>query len=587
MKSIIRLPGLFAFFIIVGLITAGSILFLDYWIKIVAEKSLTKTTGAEVNIGSVEHTFSPFGITLNRVQLTDPQAPQTNQLEAETVSARINLAPMLLRKLIIDDLTINGIQLGSLRDVKGHVYRRPIKALNLAEDIFADVKELLSVDEILAKSPLKTTKAIENTQAIFAKHSEVLQQQYAALPEKNELAKYQVRIKALTDTDYKDPIKLALAKKEFDAIKEEILKDKKLLSDFKQSVVRAKNELSPQLLALKAAPEQDYAQLKSLVTGDTNAINDVTALVFGEQVGQWSQYALATFNIVGPMLRAQGQAEKEQQGHTGRWINFDDTSSLPDLWIKKAQISLQWRQEKIISDWQDITHQHDILGRSTLFSVNSTSSSLWQSLILNGDLWLDQSSVKANQNWALSGLKLSTLALVSQEKLTSQLVSGLLSSSGKASLNGEIVSGTGNIDFQKLIIEAKGSNKITNIVAKTLNQLKKLTINTDIGGTVDNLNLSFSSDLNKRIGAALLSNVSSEQSAKLDELKQKLNNKTEGVMSTNNDQLAQWLDWETLANGGLGNINELLETRISSLVDNNKDELKDKLKNKLFNKLFN
>ena len=91
---------------------------------------------------------------------------------------------MLLRKLIIDDLTINGIQLGSLRDVKGHVYRRPIKALNLAEDIFADVKELLSVDEILAKSPLKTTKAIENTQAIFAKHSEVLQQQYAALPEK-------------------------------------------------------------------------------------------------------------------------------------------------------------------------------------------------------------------------------------------------------------------------------------------------------------------------------------------------------------------------------------------------------------------
>ncbi|MFT6903303.1 MAG: hypothetical protein ACJAXS_003526, partial [Colwellia sp.] len=117
MKSIIRLPGLFAFFTIIGLITASSILFLDYWIKIVAEKSLAKTTGAEVNIGSVEHTFSPFGITLHRIQLTDPQAPQTNQLEAETVSAKIDLAPMLLRKLIIDDLIISGIQLGSLRDV--------------------------------------------------------------------------------------------------------------------------------------------------------------------------------------------------------------------------------------------------------------------------------------------------------------------------------------------------------------------------------------------------------------------------------------------------------------------------------------
>jgi uncharacterized protein (TIGR03545 family) len=583
MKSIVRLPGLIAFFTIIGLIAAGSILFLDYWIKIVAEKSLAKTTGAEVNIGSVEHTFLPFGITLHRIQLTDPQAPRTNQLEAETVSAKINLAPMLLRKLIIDDLIISGIQLGSLRDVKGDVYRKPTRDLNQAEDIFADPEELPSIDEILAKLPLKTTKAIENTQAIFTKHNEVLQQQYAALPAKNKLANHQARIKALTETDYKDPIKLALAKKEFDAIKEEILKDKKRLSDFKQSVSQAKNELSPQLLALKTAPREDYAQLKSLVTGDTNALNDVTTIVFGEQVAQWSQYALAAFNIVGPMLKAQVQAEDEQQGYAGRWISFDDTSSLPDLWIKKAQISLQWRQEKIISDWQDITHQHDVLGRPTHFSVNSNSSSLWQSLILSGDLWLDQSGVKANQKWALSGLKLSSLALFSQEKLTSQLDSGLLSSSGKAALNGEIVSGTSNIDFQELIIKAKGSNKITNIVAETMNQLKKLTINADISGTVDNLNLSLSSVLNKQIGAALLSSVSTEKKAKLDELKQKLNNKTEGVMVTNNNQLDQWLDWEKIANGDLGSIDELLETKISGLVDSNKNKLKDKLFEKLFN----
>ena len=283
------------------------------------------------------------------------------------------------------------------------------------------------------------------------------------------------------------------------------------------------------------------------------------------------------------MLKAQGLAEEEQQGYAGRWISFDDTSSLPDLWIKKAQISLQWQQEKIISDWQDITHQHYVLGRPTLFSVNSSSSSLWQSLIISGDLWLDQSGIKANQNWVLSGLKLSSLALVSQKKLTSQLDSGLLSSSGKAALNGKIISGTSNIDFQKLIIKAKGSNKIANIVAETLNQLKKLTVNTEISGTVDNINLSLSSNLNKQIGAALLSNVSTEKKAKLDELNQKLNNITEDVMETNNNQLAQWLDWEKIANGDLDSINDLLETRITGLVDSNKD----KLKNKLFDKLFN
>jgi uncharacterized protein (TIGR03545 family) len=583
MKSIIRLPGLIAFFIFVGLIAANSILFMDYWIKLVVEKSLTKTIGAEVNIASVEHTFSPFGITLNHIQLTDPKAPHTNQLEAELVSAKIDLAPLLLRKLIIDSLTINGVQLGSLRESEGDVYLKPEEQQSQTENIFANVKELPSVDDILAKSPLKTTKAIEGTRAVYARHSNALQQQYAALPQKEKLADYQKRIKALTEAEFKDPIKLAKAKKEFDSLKEEILNDKKLLSDFKQSITGAKNELSPQLAALKAAPEQDYEQLKSLIAGDEDAINDVTTLVFGEKIGEWSQYALAVFDIIAPMLNAQGQAEETQRGFAGKWISFDDTSSLPDLWIKKAQISLHWQQETITSDWQDITHQHDVLGSPTVFSVHSSSSSLWQSLILNGDLWLSHSGDKANQNWTLSGLKLSELDLVSQEKLTSQLDSGLLSSTGKIALNGEVISGTAKIDLQSLIIKATGTNKITNIMANTLNQLKKLTINTDIGGTIGNLDFSYSSDLNKQISGALLTNVSTEQQIKLDELKQKINKKTEGMLDDNNSQLAQWLDWEKLADGDLGSINELLKAQFSSVIDKKKDELKKKIFDKLLN----
>ena len=577
MKSVIRLPGLIAFFVIVGLIAAISILFMDYWIKLVVEKSLAQTTGAEVNIASVKHTFSPFGITLNHIQLTDPKAPHTNQLEAESMSAKIDLAPLLLRKLIIDELIISGVKLGSLRDSKGAVYREPAKVIKQVTDVLSDAKEMLSVDEILARSALKTTKAIEATQAVYAKHSETLQQQYGALPKKDKLTDYQTRIKALTETDYQDPIKLTSAKKEFDKLKEEILKDKKRLSDFKQSVVQAKNELSPQLIILKAAPGQDYAQLKSLVAGDAQAINDVTTLVFGEQVGEWSQYALATFDIVGTILKTQEQVEEKQLGYAGKWISFDDTSSLPDLWIKKAQISLQWFHEEIMSDWQDITHQHDVLGRPTIFTVNSAKSSLWQSLILNGDLWLSKSGVKANQSWALSNLMLSELDLVSQEKLTSQLDSGLLSSKGSAVLDGEAISGNGSIDLNSLVIKAKGSDHITHIVADTLNQLKTLTINTDIGGTLGNLDLSFSSDLNKQIGIALLSNVVAEQQNKLDELKQKLNKKTETMLSDNNSRLAQWLDWEKLTDGNLGSINELLEAKLSSVIDEKKDELKKKL----------
>ncbi|MFQ3190298.1 MAG: hypothetical protein ACI936_001428 [Paraglaciecola sp.] len=91
------------------------------------------------------------------------------------------------------------------------------------------------------------------------------------------------------------------------------------------------------MAALKVAPGQDYVKSKFLIVGDTEAINDITTLVFGERLGEWSQYALAVINIIGPMLIAQNQAEETQLGFAGRWISFDNTSSLPDLWIKKSR----------------------------------------------------------------------------------------------------------------------------------------------------------------------------------------------------------------------------------------------------------
>ncbi|MEP0175493.1 MAG: TIGR03545 family protein [Paraglaciecola sp.] len=584
MKSIIRWPGLVAFFVVVGLFAAISILFLDFWIKLAAEKTLGLANRAEVNIESVEHTFSPFSITLNRVQLTDPSAPDTNQLETQTVSAAIDLPPLLLRKLIIDDLKITGVEFGTLRDSTGDVYEKEKDEAVDTENLFVETQGIPSVDEILAKSPLKTTQAIEDVEVAYRKHSDKLQTQYEALPSKEKLENYQKRIKELTEADYKDATKLLAAKEEFDQLKDEIKADKKQLEEFKSSVDVAKADLGPKVSALKEAPTQDYDQLKSLLAGDADAIEDVTTLVFGEQIGQWSQYTLATFEIIGPMLKSSSEAEKEAEAYQGKWINFDNNAGLPDLLIRKSEISIKWQEENINSYWTDITYQHDIIGRATTFAVDSSASKLWNSLKVDGDLWLsDANGVKAQQSWALDGLTLSDLGLIDQEKISGELKSGLVSSTGSMSLVGEVLSGKGLVDLQQLLINATGSNKITNIVADTLNQLKDLTLTTDIAGTLGDLDLSIGSDLNQQIGGALLSNIGAEQQEQLDELKQKLNSQTSEVLGEGNGQYQKLLDWEKLADGDLSSIDFLLEAKLDSLVDQKKDEAKDKILNKLFN----
>jgi len=211
MKNIIRWPGLVAFVFIVGLVTTISLVFLDFWIKLAFEKSVETATGAEVNVGSVAHTFSPFGLTFYNVQLTDPDNPGNNQAQAQQIKANIELTPLLLRKVIIDNLAITGVEFATPRASEGKVYRHKNDATEQGSRFFPNPASLPSVDEILANSPLKTTQAMAEAEAAYARHKSSLAKQYEALPSKDKLAAYQQQVAELKATDTKDPAALLAA----------------------------------------------------------------------------------------------------------------------------------------------------------------------------------------------------------------------------------------------------------------------------------------------------------------------------------------------------------------------------------------
>ena len=586
MHKIIRWPGLIAFFVITSLISAILILFLDFWIKLAVEKGLASTTGAEVNIAQVSHTFSPFGVTLKGIQLTDPATPGQNQVQADEVAAQIELGPLLLRKVIINDLKVKGVQFAQPRESEGAVYRSAASVIKEKFQQTFDPQNLPSVDDILAQSQLKTTKAIAQTQAAYTKNSKVLAEKYAQLPSKDSLENYKKRLAAITSTDYKNPLELAKAKEEFDTLRQQINTDKAKLTDFKDAVSAAKSDMAPRLAELKSAPGQDYDQLQGLIGADEVAIKDVTTMVFGDKAGEFSQYVLAAYELAAPMLASSKEGKLAEQAYDGRWIAFDDTTPLPDFLIRNADISLKWRNESVLSVWHDITNEHDKIGRPTTFKVDSSASSLWQSLKLNGDFWLNDSGVKAYQDWNLQGLALTDVSLLDQKKLSSKLLKGLLSSSGKASINKNVISGSSNAALSQLQLMATGSNHLTKVIAETLSGLSNLTINSDISGILGAMDLRFSSDLDKQLTSAILSNLSPEKSSKLADLKHKLNAKTEGTLGVSDEEMSQWLDWEKLADGDLGTVQKLLDAKLNSVVDDKKDELKEKLKNKLKGQLF-
>jgi len=554
----------------IALLVVFYLLFANSLFKSLAQSALGDASGAEVNIDSVDHSLFPFGLTLGRLQATDNVNPIRNKLEIAMIKADVDFMPLLNKKLIMNELIVQDVEFDTKRASAGEVYVQPdAQASNFA---FPTLADLPSVDEILAKSPLKTTAAVVEAQQVVERYKQPVKEKYAALPSKDKLVDYKTRLEALKETDYKNPVELAAAKKEFDEIKEAIEKDRDNISEFVELAKEAKAASANSVSALKSAPQEDYALLKGLVAGDEGAISQVTQHLFGEKAKMYTQGLLLAMDML-----AGGSDEAAVEK-----IAVDD--GLPNVWIKKAAINIKWQDEQIQTDWQNITDQHAIVGNPTTFLINSNKADNWNKIDLKGSFEIIQGKVNSVQDWDINGLALKAVELVpaeSKQKLNALLESGILASKGGLKVIDGKISGSSVFDLSALKLKATGNNDLTSAMAEIISGLSELELVTDFSGKLSNPTIKVKSDLDKKMLQALSSGLTGNSSGKLGELKSKLNAKVAEQLGQSGEQLASVDALLAAAQGDSESLNELLKAQMSNALDKKKDKLLNKLSDKL------
>lgn len=546
------------------------LLFANTLFKSLSQSALGNAAGAEVNIESVDHSFFPFGLTLGHLQVTDKVNPIRNKVEIATLNANIDFMPLLNKKLIVNELILQNVEFDTKRASAGEVYvQADAQTPHFA---FPTLADLPSVDEILEKSPLKTTSAVLQAQKVVGQYQQPIQEKYAALPNKDKFTAYKKRLERLKTTDYKNPLELAAAKKEFDEIKKAIQNDKDNISEFIAFTKEAKAASASSISALKSAPQEDYALLKGLVVGDEGAIGQVTQHLFGEKAKMYTQGLLLAMNLLSD---SSDEAVVEKTA-------VDD--GLPNVWIKKAAINIKWQDEQIQTDWQNITDQHAIVGSPTTFLINSSNANHWNKIDLKGSFEILDGKVNSIQNWDIKGLVLQAVELVpeaSKQKLNALLESGILASKGELKVVNGKISGSSVFDLSSLKLQATGNNDLTSAIAEIISGLSELQFVTDFSGKLTNPSLKVSSNLDKKMQQALSSGLTSNSSGKLGELKTKLNAKVAEQLGQSSEQLASVDTLLSAAQGDTESLNELLKTQMSNVLDKKKDKLLNKLSDKL------
>lgn len=579
-RSILRWPGLAAFGIIVGVLVLISWLFLDALLKVSLQYTLGRLHGAEVNIERVEHRWSPLTLMAYGVEATDPAKPTHNQVQLDKLSADVSAAQLLLGRIHIAQLDVLGVRVDQVRaDGKGEVYVVPDKQ-DVKDWATANWQQLQvslpTKDEIVEQVGLNTGQVASQAETAFKQQREQFEQAKEALPDKEKIAGYQQRIKEITQGDVTGVGDIAARKKKLDQLKEAIRQDKQAINNLREQLSQSKTVLQDQVEQLRQAPANDIKKIREHFQLNEIGLQNVTGLLLGEKARLWSEYLLLAYDQLAPMLARSANTETVQKVRgQGESLSFVEDDAPPEFWVKKANTQILVAGNEITVNWQNITHQHNLLGQPTTYQARVDNSTLWEAFNLNGQLSLLASGIDAKQQWQLKGANLSNLGLSDSSELTASIASALLDSDGTVLVRENELDGQAIIRMLDLQMVAAGSSKITQTVATALEQMDRLDINTDLSGSMLNPKLSLSSDLDQQLAQLLGDSAMAEGQEKLNQIKADLESR-----------IQQQLGSQTALLDNIGQLNNRAENFEQQLQELLKAKLEDKLKDKLKDRLF-
>ena len=194
---VIRKSGVVLCVIIVGLVVAFEMLFIDQIAKSALVSGLEAGVGSEVNVKGVDLSLTGGRFELKGLQITDPDKPTHNMVNVANLTADLNIADLLTKWVVVEEILVGELLTGDKREKPGQVYRKPerpkepesefsltdyFKYKDQILEYLAKAKDYLEKQDKQRKTPAKRTPAETRERAVeMAKNSGYLKASAASL----------------------------------------------------------------------------------------------------------------------------------------------------------------------------------------------------------------------------------------------------------------------------------------------------------------------------------------------------------------------------------------------------------------------
>lgn len=539
--KIIRLWGVIAFFILGLLLALGWYLLAPYIIANGIEKAGAEALGAKVEVNQVELGLFPLQIEIKGLQATDPDQPMKNLFEVSNITFALDSKSLLWKKVLINKMNIEGIQLGTSRKSSGELEggRATEKLANKVSSIELPAMTEGDIKELVEKADLITVKRLNE----LNKSQQELQDYWKSALDKQS---YQQRIEELkkefnrlSARAKKNKMNLIGDRKKWKKLKKNIDKERKGLAELNKKLKQDKNLLKKQIADVRQGPKDDLNAIMGKM-GLGNGVAGLSDKFLGPEFTPWIKKALAMTKSMGG---ESGSAEETPvySSSKGKRVLFKDEQLFPDVLIRKIKLSgkdehwvlsglgnnigyLPWKIHQPISLKINLTGEGQ---------ANFSTKTQWPSV----DKMSTDVSAKVT-NWPISNMK-----LMQTDQGNWLINSGQLDSvlKGKVTLE--------EVDI-KLFIKLNNPNITVpeslsgwqKTLAESLNQQKQLSIDVTAAGSLTNPSIKVKSNIEKLFSSAIGAKVKQQAEKYKGKLTKAISEKVGDLSSLENiiGDLDQW-----------------------------------------------
>ncbi len=564
-----RVQGIAVFVVVTGLIAVFFVMFLDGIIKDTLEDQGSRIMESQIDVGSLSTSLLSQAVDIGNLQIANADKLEENLVQFGRIKFDFDGGRALSKKVIIDDMTLDGLLLNQKRRVPAKPYKpaREESEKKSEEDSSTPFGIPLDLDfknpkDIIKNEKLETLEVIKKTKGDL----KALEDKWKAEIDKNfskkSLAQIKQRIKNIKtkSKNLKSLEAIQSFAEEIEALDKDIEARIEAIHKFQRELEADIRKAEKLLAHITTLPEKDFERLKKKysldLTGQTGLISQMVSGPLKTKIDK----AWAYYKQISPYLKSPSDTKPEPkkiERSKGQLIKFPSPDPFPDFLIRRAKLSMNVWEQDVKGSFEGLTSDPKKYGKPFVLNFSGDQTEAFKQFSMK--LMLDRTRVEAADflEAKVGSLKIKPVPLGKLAALSQGLadINGTIKIQNEQNLKGNFTVKVHSASFTQ---PEASANEFSRIVGKVLKSINRFYVKAVIRGTPDQYTLDVKTDLDKILEKSI-SKVFDQRIKKFEnDLHKLIESKTAGPLSEANHSVAELLNLEKNLKAEEATSNDLL-----------------------------